>query len=736
MNTPSTFSMALCALGLCVTAPAFAQPAATADAPVPQLTPVTVRGAPEPNGPIDLDAVDSTGSRLGLTIRETPASVTVITREQIEARGALNTQEIARGIPGVDNASPPGSAGSVSYRGFSGTQISQLFNGISVQYDAVAARPVDSWIYDRVEAIGGPSTFLFGAGAVGGAINYVTKTAQRDTFTEGQVRLGSFNTRQFSVGLNRQLTGDPGGRGNYFRIDANTTRSDGYVDGNRSRAEQVAASLLSALGSNVTHTLAFEYQREKVHRPYWGTPLKVNASGVVEGEGEILSGTRFKNYNVDDGLYAQSVIWARSITEWQPNDKLSVKNTLYYYEAQRDFQNLEVYRFNAANSGVLRASPLLQRHKQQLIGNRVEGLYRGMLGSLKSDWSVGADVSVNKQTRYPTSLSSTLDTVNPYDFSNRGFYSIPGIQPGFVPDRENKVTTFALTAENRTEVLPGVSIVSALRKDFIDLDLTNRRAVTATSPANASREYSPLTGRLGVNWVVNPGATLYAQYATAADPPSGILSTASFADVLNNDKLTTGKQAEVGAKFDFWDNRGTATIAVYEIKRKNLSTPDPLNPTISVPVGEQSARGIELAGGFQVTRQVSIQGNVAFIDPQYDDFSQNVGGVAVSRNGKVPTGTPRQVANLWADYAFLPDWRAGLGARYVGKTYANAANTVWAPSYVTLDAALAHRIDRNFTVTARVRNLTDKVYASNVTGTPMYYLGAPRSIELSLQARF
>ena len=89
----------------------------------------------------------------------------MISREQIEARGAANTQDIARGIPGVDNASPPGMAGAVSYRGFSGSQISQLFNGISVQYDAIAARPIDSWIYDRVEAIGGPSTFLFGAPA-------------------------------------------------------------------------------------------------------------------------------------------------------------------------------------------------------------------------------------------------------------------------------------------------------------------------------------------------------------------------------------------------------------------------------------------------------------------------------------------------------------------------------------------------------------------------------------------
>jgi iron complex outermembrane receptor protein len=713
--------------------------ALAAEPAVKTLAPTTVYGAdhavPAPNGVIDLDVHDSTGSRLGLTLRETPASVTVISREQIEARGSLNTQEIARGIPGVDNASPPGNAGAVSYRGFSGGQVSQLFNGISVQYDAIAGRPIDSWIYDRVEAIGGPATFLFGAGAVGGAINYVTKLPERDTFYDAQFRLGSFDSRQYSIGLNQQLAGDAGGQGHYLRIDANTGSSHGWVDGNHSRATQVAASLLSDLGADVTQTFAFEFQREQVDRPYWGTPLKTNANGVVQGEGHIMDGTRFKNYNVNDGLYEQSVLWARSVTEWRAGSNLTLKNTLYHYRADRDFRNLESYRFNADNSLVLRSGALLQRHEQRLLGNRVEGLYRSSIAGLRSDWSFGADISQNKVTRFPTSLSGQVDAVDPYDFSAGDFYDIPGMTRGHKPDRENRIRTFALTLENRTEVLPGVAIVSALRKDFIDLDLTNRRAVTATSPASAQRSYSPLTGRLGVNWEISPEASLYAQYATAADPPSGLMATASFADVLNNDKLTTGTQAEVGGKFNFWDGRGAATVSVYEIKRKNLATSDPNNPGVSVPVGAQSARGVELAGGLQLTSKLSLQGNVAFVDPKYDDFTQSVGGGSVSRNGKVPTNTPRRLANVWVDYAFVPDWNASVAARYVGRAYADAANTVWAPSYTVFDAALSHRINRNVDATFRVRNLTDKVYAANSSPT-MYYLGAPRSVELTLQMRF
>ena len=146
------------------------------------------------------------------------------------------------------------------------------------------------------------------------------------------------------------------------------------------------------------------------------------------------------------------------------------------------------------------------------------------------------------------------------------------------------------------------------------------------------------------------------------------MATASFADVLYNDKLTTGRQAEVGGKFDFWDGRGSATVALYDIRRKNISTPDANNPGVSLPVGEQSSRGLELAGGLRLSRQVTLQANMAFVAPRYDDFSQTVNGVAVSRNGKVPTNTPRRIANVWVDYAFLPDWTASAAALWARPT--------------------------------------------------------------------
>jgi iron complex outermembrane receptor protein len=151
LRPPFRRSPLVAALALSVAGPALAQ---TTPAGTPQtLPPVVVRDAGAP-GQIRIDEPTGTGSRLGLTPRETPASVTIVDRDTIEQRGALTTQDILQSVPGMIAAAPPGFAGYVAYRGFSGSQITQLFNGISVQYDAIAGRPVDSWVYDRVEVIG------------------------------------------------------------------------------------------------------------------------------------------------------------------------------------------------------------------------------------------------------------------------------------------------------------------------------------------------------------------------------------------------------------------------------------------------------------------------------------------------------------------------------------------------------------------------------------------------------
>jgi len=681
---------------------------------------------------LSLDTPVATGSRLGLTAREIPASVTILERSLIEQRGATDTQEILKSVPGLTAAAPPGSAGTVTYRGFGAANVTQLFNGITVQYDAIAARPVDSWVYDRVEVVGGPSTFLFGAGAVGGSINYVTKVADRGrNLAQAQVRLGSFETIDANVGANR--TFGSGRVRNTVRADVAQSRTAGYVDGSERTALSTAASWLIDVGPKFSQTLAVEYQNEQADRPYWGTPILTPTTG----NGQILPGTRFANYNSADGIYEQTVGWARSLTEYRPNRATSFKNTVYFYDALRDYRNVEVYRFDTANALVSRSSPLLQRHDQRLFGNRFEGTYSGHLGRLPSDWAGGVDVSYNKQTRFPLSLSSTVSVVNPVTFTTENFFDIPGMVPGFTPDRTNEVTTLAFFVENRTKLTSAVHLVTALRRDQIDLEGTNLRPATisATNPAYFKNTYTPVTGRVGLMANLGPAANVYAQFSTAADPPAGILTTASFAQVRTFD-LTTGRQVEAGTKFDFAGGRGSATAAVFQIERKNLAIADPLNPGTTIPVGQQSSRGIEVAGSYRPHRALVAQGNYAYVDAQFDDLTENVGGVAVSRNGNVPNNTPAHVTNLWLAYTATPKLEVGADGRWVSSRFGNTANTIGDEAYSLLGAYATYRFSPKLAVTGRARNLADEIYAASVTGTPMFFLGAPRSFDVTLRVGF
>ena len=676
-----------------------------------------------------LDTPSYTGSRLGLTARQTPAVVTVVNRASIEARGARTTQEMLQGVPGATASDSPGAIRS-SYRGFTGASVNHLFNGINVQY-SIAARPVDSWIYDRAEAIGGASSFLYGAGGVGGTVNYVTKTAERTPITEGRLRLGSHRLGEASVGLNRRIAGEGARHGDHhLRLDVNHRRAHSHVEGMQSRATQIATSLLSDLTPALSHLLAYEYQTEHVDRPYWGTPL-LQPVGAV---GRIDRSTRFKNYNSADGVYAQRVQWLRSVTEWQASSAFSLKNTFYAYNARRDYRNVEVYTFNNDNTAVIRSSGLLQRHVQRVVGNRIDGVWKSAIAGRASDWAFGLDISHNRQTRYPQYDDNYNSRVNPWHFQTERFFSIPGFSPTIVADDTNRVHTFALYAENRTALVHNLNLITALRHERLHLSLTNHGLVTPISPSDPayiSRSYHPTTGRIGVTWDASPGMTFYAQYATAADPPSGIIATASAGALRNNTRLTTGRQFEAGAKFSFWNGQGAATLAAYHITRKNLATQDPNNRRRSLLIGQQSSRGLEAAISLRPTPRWLLEGNIGHSRAKYDSFYIN----GVSMAGKRPNNSPDTIANLWASYHITPALKASAGLRHVSKIYADAANTLHWPAYTLLDLGLSWQMRPGATLDFRVRNATNKVYATEID-TDMAYLGAPRAFDLTLHLSF
>ena len=155
-----------------------------------------------------------------------------------------------------------------------------------------------------------------------------------------------------------------------------------------------------------------------------------------------------------------------------------------------------------------------------------------------------------------------------------------------------------------------------------------------------------------------------------------------------------------------------------------------------MPVGQQSSRGIEIAASYRASRDLLVQGNLSLGSARFDDFTENVSGVAVSRVGNTPTNTPRRVANLWVTYNLTPSLSAGVDLRHVSARFGNNANTISDGGYTLLGASLAYRLSKGTSLVLRGRNLTDKVYAASITGTPMFFLGAPRSADVTVRVTF
>ncbi len=184
-------------------------------------------------------------------------------------------------------------------------------------------------------------------------------------------------------------------------------------------------------------------------------------------------------------------------------------------------------------------------------------------------------------------------------------------------------------------------------------------------------------------------------------------------------------------KFSFLDGRGDATLAAYRIVKNDLLARDPDDPAITRQIGQQSAKGIEAALGFDMSTTLRIDANGALISPRYDDFIQSSGDFSGNR----PSNAPRRVANIWGSWAFAEGWTARAGAHHVGEAFTSDANTTSRPSYTVLNAGLQWKPRDNMSLDLNVHNLTDRLYATS-GGADQWLLAPPRSATLDFHVTF
>jgi len=681
------------------------------------LPAVTVSGSAGADQPgLALSTPEYTGSRLGLTPLETPASVEVLSGEAIRARGDQSVREAVTRATGITGNPAPGNGGtSLTARGFSGQgSVMQLLDGTRMYVaSGTVTFPFDTWSVDRIEVLRGPASVMYGEGAIGGVVNVVQKKPIRGPIeNEFQITGGTEKTARVAF--------DSGGRVNdnlSYRFATAYNRSAGWVDRGDSNNLMVSASV--RLDVNPDFNLTLSYDDGTQHpQQYFGVPL-VN--------GSLDTSLRKKNYNVGDAQISYRDRWTRLNAEWAPNDRVTVRNQFYYLTSHRHWRDSETYAFQPATSQVRRTDYLEILHDQEQVGNRADLTVKSRLFGLENATTVGFDINKINFTHSNNSPYGGSSTVNAYDFDPGMFFSPPGIVTS--PRLRTNTTQYALFGEHRISFTPQWSVIGGVRFDHARLYRTDLVADTGWE-----KTFANTTWRVGTVYQFTPALSVYAQYATATDPLGALVTTN---DAQRNFELATGKQVEVGVKQAFWGRRGEWTLAAYEIRKNNLLSRDPVNPTVTQQVGQQSSRGLEASASVEVLRGLRLDVNGTVLRARYDDFTESVGGVAVSRAGNVPASVPQQAANAWLSWNVMPQWTFAAGLRYVGGRYADTANKVRVPSYTTVDTALSWRVTKQAALTLRVYNLFNRDYAESFSnGGQQWLLGRPRSAELSANVYF
>lgn len=664
---------------------------------------------------LSLDEPTTAGSRLNLTSLQTPASVATLSGERIRELGIPTLALAKTQAPGITSNNSPGNGNNnLSARGFNGTNsVKQLYNGMEI-YNAggVVSFPFDPWNAERIEVLYGPASVLYGAGAIGGAINVVPRrpdptVSRRET----ELTIGEFDSYHVALGS----TGPISERLSY-RADASHYRSDGWVEDSDSESLAISASLRFDVTPDFRLVLSNDYGSQQPSN-YLGTPVL---------NGTPVPGLRYENYNIADSNLYFGDNWTNLELTWNVSDTLSVHNNSHLLLHERRYRDVTVFTYQPASQTVRRTSYRdIDDTYQTQYGDNGYVKWASKLFGRDNHVLVGIDVNRSYYHREDNVRggSSTVAAINPtpgnyrdaYDQESKPFYTLTLIQYGAF-------------AENRFVLNEQLSLVAGLRKDHYDVNRYDSLQFRHTDSGHDSTGWN-----IGVVYNPIPSLALYGQYALASDPVNSLASIGIDQQAFS---LSDGVQLEFGVKGSLWRDRIAWTFAAYDIVKEGLLTPSVADPSISEQVGQQSSRGLEASLAIELG-PVRLDMNGTVLDAQFDDFSASVDGALVSLAGNVPVNVPEQAANVRLSWDITEDWQARASLRHVGKRYSANTNTPASvmPDYSVLDVGVRWLLSPTLQFDARLDNAFDEIYATSGS-TTQWILGQPRTFALAMRMAF
>jgi iron complex outermembrane receptor protein len=664
----------------------------------------------------------ATGTKTGTPLIETPQSISVIPRDQIEQQGAVSISDALHYTPGVIvDVRPSSRYDIVNIRGLGNLQSFVHFqDGLKLQRGMNFDVPVtDPYLLERIEVFKGPASVLYGQVGVGGLVNLVSKKPTNDPFGEIAVQYGTNGHKQVGFDFGGPL--DREGQLSY-RLTGLARESGTDIYGVDEERFAIAPSITWRPTTATTLTILASYLNDP----------KSSYSVAVPAIGSALPNGAFPRiphyFNPGDPAYdtfKREQAQVGYLFEHRFDDVWTVRQNFRYMSLDTTFAALQT-----SGPATPTGTTSITRNKSLTINsvdtfavdNQAEAKF--VSGGVKHTFLFGLDYQYSSADGELSgggtgAAAPAIDYLNPV-------YGLTIARPAIATLNSAESSQLGIYAQDQIKI-GNLSAVIGGRYDWASYDF-DTRSVAGVVGTGADIDDKKFTWRAGLLYQFDNGIAPYVSYATSFEPVQGVAVDASG----NPFKPTTGEQYEVGIKYQPVGVNALFTVALFDVRLQDVLTPSgvsaPPCPTgCQVQTGEVRTRGIELEARASLNRSLDIVAGYTYLDSEVTKssrvFPQPGGAPAIDEVGKRPTAVPQHMASLWAFYTFHEGSLAGLGfgggVRYFGETYGNLINTWTVDSHFLVDAAVSYDFGvlspqfRGFKAQVNATNLFDEEYLAS-----------------------
>ncbi len=703
--------------------------AALAPAGGPMLAEVKVTasgpgdGITEGSGSYTSDA-SSTATRLGISLRETPQSVSVMTRQQMDDQGLNALTDVIAQTPGItlnQGGNLGSDSSSVYARGFAVENfqidgVLQLNSGFSGLFQTS-----DMAIYDRVEVVRGATGLMNGIGSPGATINLVRKRPTRDFQASASVEGGSWDYRRFGVDVSSPFNEAGTVRG---RVVAAYQENNGSVERLHERREIVYGVVEADLTPSTLATLGFSLQSFDVQgHARSGLPLYFADGTRTDWARSKSSAADWAySYRRNQSLFAS--LEHRFDNAWRV--KGTVSQDTYGYDEVFGYANSGFPDRSTGAGLALWGGRWSGKPDQTSVDLYATGPF-GLLGR-EHEMVFGATFartsydSATYQLWRPDGWNGSIANIYTWDGRTPGIAANPPV--GRYNYAEQTTAAYATARLRPTDALSVLLGARITNWSTDTRDSVNSTGATTVDNRSANGKVTPY---VGVVYDLSRHWSAYASYTSIFKPQNNRTLSGSFIDPV------VGNGYEVGGKGAFFNNQLNVSGALYWVKQDNLAV---AIPGAFAPDGSQAyygasgakTRGFELEAAGQLARD--WQATVSFSR----NLSQDKDGIALNTN------IPQNTFKLFTTYRIAAvgnGLTVGGGLRWQSQIYSDNTGPLSARStqgsYSVADLMARYPITKKISATLNIYNLFDKRY---YTSSNSAFYGTPRSFRLGLNVSY